>query len=100
MVDGCLLLLLVPPPVVDISNGVADPIDDEFPDVLLVCGAGDPVGPAVPNGVADDDAAADGIVNDMPRSAAIGCHGLRADRLSSLPVILAFRKDLDNVVHL
>lgn len=58
------------------------------------------MGPAVPNGVADDDAAADGIVNDIPRSAAIGCHGLRADRLSSLPVILAFRKDLDNVVHL
>jgi len=100
MVDGCLLLLLAPPPVVDISNGVADPIDDGFPDVLLVWGAGDPVGPAVPNGVEDDDAAEDGIVNDIPRSAAIGCHGLRADRLSSLPVILAFRKDLYTIKYL
>lgn len=106
MADGCLLLLPAPPPVVDMSNGVADPIVDGFTDILLDCGAGDPVVPAVPKGVADDDAAADGIVNDMPRSAAIGCHGLRADRLSSLPVILAFRNDLhiikivENIVKL
>jgi len=81
------------------SNGVADTNDDGFPDALLVCGAGDPVVPAVPNGVADDDAAVDGIVNDMPRSAAIGCQGLRADRLSSFPVILAFRNDLRTVKY-
>lgn len=95
MADGCLLLLPALPPV-DMSNGVAGPIDDKFPDVLLVCGAGDPVVPADPNGVANDDTAADGIANDIPRSAAIGCQGLRADRLSSLPVILAFRSDLNN----
>lgn len=97
MADGCLLLLPALPPV-DMSNGVADPIDDEFPDVLPVCGAGDPVVPVDPNGVANDDAAADGIANDIPRSAAIGCQGLRADRLSSLPVILAFRSDLNNKI--
>lgn len=99
MVDGGLLLPPALPPV-DMSNGAAGPIDDEFPDVLPVDGAGDPVVTAVPIGVANDDAAADGIANDIPRSAAIGCQGLRADRLSSLPVILAFRSDLDNVVHL
>jgi hypothetical protein len=98
MVDGCLL---PPAPLpVDMSNGVAGPIDDEFPVVLLVGGTGDPVVPGVPNGVANDEAVAEGIANDIPRSAAIGCQGLRADRFSSLPVILAFRSDLDNVVHL
>jgi len=96
MVDGCLLLPLGTLPV-DISNGVAGTIDDEFPVVLPVGGTGDPVVPAVPNGVANDEAAA-GIENDIPRSAAIGCQGLRADRLSSLPVILAFRSDLHIII--
>jgi len=82
------------------SNGVAGPIDVEFPVVLLIGGTGDPVVPAVPNGVANDEAAAGGIANDIPRSAAIGCQGLRADRFSSLPVILAFRNDLHIIKYL
>jgi len=95
MVDGCLL---PPAPLpVDMSNGVAGPIDDEFPVVLLVGGTGDPVVPGVPN---DDEAVAEGIANDIPRSAAIGCQGLRADRFSSLPVILAFRSDLHIIKYL
>lgn len=85
VVDDCL-----PPPVVVMSNGNDDPFEDgvtETPD----CGAWDPdVAPAP----GPEDGGADGIVNDIPRSAAIGSQGLRADRLSSLPVILAFRSDL------
>lgn len=87
--DDCLLLL-----VVDISNGVATSTDDEVaetPDCCKICG----LDVTATCGTAKDVAAvADGIVNDIPRSAAIGCHGLRADRFNSLPVILAFRRDL------
>lgn len=75
----------------DISNGVVVPIDDGVPAVV-------DWGPTVAAPAAvtatDDDVTGVGIVNDMPSSAAIGCHGLRADRFSSLPVILAFRSDL------
>lgn len=87
-VDACLLL---PLPVVDMSNGAAAPID--VPDG---CEVGGPAVVAVPKGAADEDdeAAVGGIEKDMPRRAAIGCHGLRAERFSSLPVILAFRNDL------
>lgn len=86
--DDCLLLL-----VVDISNGAATSTDDELAETpcCKICG----LDVTATCGTAEDVAAvADGIVNDMPRSAAIGCHGLRADRFNSLPVILAFRRDL------
>lgn len=83
---GCLL----PLPVMDMSNGVVVPIDKGIPAVV-------DWGPTVAAGVtAPDDVTGVGIVNDMPSSAAIGCHGLRADRFSSLPVILAFRSDLQS----
>lgn len=76
------------------SNGAAAPIDEDVPDG---CEVGGPAVVAVPKGATDDedeDAVAEGMVNEMPRRAAIGCHGLRAERFSSLPVILAFRRDL------
>lgn len=86
VVDDCL-----PPPVVDMSNGVDDPFEDGVTEILD-CEAWDPDVAPAPG--PEDGGGADGIVNDIPRSAAIGCQGLRADRLSSLPVILAFRNDL------
>jgi len=49
----------------------------------------------VASGTADDED--DGIVNDIPRSAEIGCHGFRADRFKSLEVILVFRNDLKKI---
>lgn len=79
---GCLL----PLPVVDMSNGADAPVDDGVLGALA-CG---PV-------AADEAVAAGGIENDMPSNAAICCHGLRADRRNSLPVILAFRSDLKMV---
>lgn len=85
---------MLPLPVVDISNGAAAPIDEDVPDG---CEVGGPAAVAVPKGATDDeddDAALEGMENDIPRRAAIGCHGLRAERFSSLPVILAFRNDL------
>lgn len=88
--DDCLLLL-----VVDMSNGVATSTDEvaEAPDCCKICGLD--VTCVATCGTAEDVAAvADGIVKDIPRSAAIGCQGLRADRFNSLPVILAFRRDL------
>lgn len=90
MTGNCL------PPLVDMSNGV--PLADDGDPVVPGCWIGGPVTAVdpVPGVVAcgNVDVAAGGIVNEMPRSATIGCHGLRADRLSSLPVIRALRSDL------
>lgn len=83
---GCLL----PLPVVDMSNGADVPADGGILRALAC-------GPIIAGGAADDAVAAGGIENDMPSSAAIGCHGLRADLRSSRPVILAFRNDLKMV---
>jgi hypothetical protein len=77
------------------SNGVPPPIDGV---ALPACGFCELAVAAVPEGADDEDVAGvDGIVNDIPRSAAIGCHGLRADRLNSLPVILDFLSDLQKI---
>lgn len=68
-------------------------MDDDVPS----CWVGSPVtavDPVVPGATAGIDVAVGGIENEMPRSATICCHGLRADRLSSLPVIRALRSDL------
>lgn len=68
-------------------------------DDVLSCWVGGPVtaiDPAVTGATPGNnvDVGAGGIVNEIPRSATICCHGLRADRLSSLPVIRALRSDL------
>lgn len=79
------------------SNGVDDPFEDGFTEIPG-CGTWAPAIAPVPNDGPDDEGA-DGIVNDMPSNAAIGCQGLRADLLSSLPVILAFRSDLKAITE-